>query len=137
MTFVKIRPRITRRGATFDRDRLRVAFRQYDNQMYMLLYIGETLANKFGIKKGDRYSLLIDDTNNFIFILNKDPEGWTVGTVGDSRTLRLNVPWGNRKLPIAAPTVLKYADASLYEGELMVKLASDAVGKDYGENPYE
>lgn len=90
MPFKIIKPTTTRLDSNYLGDKVRIGFPTINNIPQLLMYIGQDIAKKFGLKKGDRVVLLVDDEND-IWQVKKDDEGYKLGQVNTN--LKLQITW--------------------------------------------
>ena len=90
MPFKIIKPSPTNLDSNYFDDKVRVGFPMSDNIPQLLIYIGQDIAKKFGLKKGDRVVLLVDEDKD-LWQIKKDNEGYKLAQAGTS--LKLQMSW--------------------------------------------
>lgn len=129
MTYIDLRPkRLRGTSDIYLKDKVRVCFPIIQNNQYLQLYIGPDVARKFGLKKGDRVILQVDEFNNFIWRIKKDPAGFKLGDISGNLVVR--VLWTGYKLPRSAPAQMKFTKIDVSDGLLQISLTTKDEGDD-------
>jgi hypothetical protein len=121
MGFVKLLPRkfVSDKNS---KSKVNIRFVQRRNEnFYLSIRIGKDIANKIGIKPGDKVSFSYESENNRIWLIEKasDRNGYTLGGKPDAASFILNITWY-----LFAPTKdkqkLRHVKSDIYEGGIRI-----------------
>ncbi|OGT59791.1 MAG: hypothetical protein A3F14_02835 [Gammaproteobacteria bacterium RIFCSPHIGHO2_12_FULL_43_28] len=123
MGFKVIKPSTTRLDSNYLENKVRVGFPTINNIQSLLMYIGKDVAKQYGLQKGDRVILLVDEERE-IWQVKKDPEGYKLGLVNTN--LKLQITW-KTAIPKNLGKSMQFVSTDIGDGNLQLDVSKPAV----------
>jgi bifunctional DNA-binding transcriptional regulator/antitoxin component of YhaV-PrlF toxin-antitoxin module len=119
MGFKVIKPSTARLDSNYLGDKVRIGFPVVNKIPQLLMYIGKDIAKKFGLQKGDRVILLVDEERD-IWQIKKDIEGYKLGQVNTN--LKLQITWKS-DIPKNLSQSMQFVSTDVGDGNLQLNVS--------------